>query len=54
MNEPQYCPFSCLSLGVDTHESDPISDFKVTTECYRQIGSIISTIEKPTLFVMEG
>jgi hypothetical protein len=42
------------SAGVDTHEHDPISNFGLTTEGYRQIGKIISTIRKPTLFVLEG
>jgi len=43
-----------VSLGVDTHEGDPISEFKVTTDGYKNIGEIITRIHKPTLFVMEG
>lgn len=43
-----------FSLGVDTHEGDPISDFRLTTDGYKNIGEIIAKINKPTLFVMEG
>lgn len=43
-----------FSLGVDTHEGDPISEFKLTTDGYKNIGEIIARISKPTLFVMEG
>lgn len=42
------------SLGVDTHEHDPISNFKITTPCYRRIGESIRSIARPTLFVLEG
>ncbi|EJD03548.1 Arginase/deacetylase [Fomitiporia mediterranea MF3/22] len=43
-----------VSLGVDTHEEDPISDFKISTEGYLEIGRIISSVKKPELFVLEG
>lgn len=46
--------FLLISLGVDTHIDDPISDFKVTTSGYLRIGGIIASIDRPTLFVMEG
>jgi len=49
--DPKYL---IVSLGVDTHIEDPISDFKVTTTCYSRIGKMIANIQKPTLFVMEG
>ncbi|GJJ13978.1 hypothetical protein Clacol_008235 [Clathrus columnatus] len=43
-----------FSLGVDTFKDDPISDFKLTLDGYYRIGEAISTVLKPTLFVMEG
>jgi acetoin utilization deacetylase AcuC-like enzyme len=43
-----------VSLGVDTFEKDPISRFKLTTEAYPEMGSMIATLKLPTLFVMEG
>jgi len=43
-----------VSLGVDTYSDDPISDFKLTTTCYTQIGRMIGALHKPTLFLMEG
>jgi len=43
-----------VSLGVDTYEHDPITDFKVTTGGYIRIGEMIASLKKPTLFVMEG
>jgi len=46
--------FLLVSLGVDTHIDDPISDFKVTTSGYLRIGSTIASVGRPTLFVMEG
>ena len=42
------------SLGVDTHAEDPICEFNLSTEGYIQIGRIISTTRRPTLFVLEG
>jgi len=43
-----------VSLGVDTFEKDPISQFKLKTEDYPKIGARIAKIGRPTLFVMEG
>ena len=43
-----------VSLGVDTFEKDPISQFKLKTEDYPKIGALIKAIGKPTLFVQEG
>ncbi|PAV22577.1 acetylpolyamine aminohydrolase [Pyrrhoderma noxium] len=43
-----------VSLGVDTHAEDPICEFNLSTEGYIQIGRIISTTRRPTLFVLEG
>ncbi|EIN14286.1 Arginase/deacetylase [Punctularia strigosozonata HHB-11173 SS5] len=46
--------FVIVSLGVDTHEHDPICKFNITTPCYRRIGESIRSIARPTLFVLEG
>ncbi len=43
-----------VSLGVDTFEKDPISQFKLKSEDYFVIGETIARLGKPTLFVMEG
>jgi acetoin utilization deacetylase AcuC-like enzyme len=43
-----------VSLGVDTFEKDPISQFKLTSEDYPKIGRRIAKLGLPTLFVMEG
>lgn len=43
-----------ISLGVDTFEKDPISQFKLKSEDYLQIGARIANLDLPTLFVMEG
>ncbi|KAL5476528.1 hypothetical protein ACEPAI_3385 [Sanghuangporus weigelae] len=43
-----------VSLGPDTHAGDPICEFNISTEGYTEIGIIISTDKRPTLFVLEG
>ena len=43
-----------VSLGVDTFENDPISQFKLKSDDYFTIGETIAALGKPTLFVMEG
>lgn len=43
-----------ISLGVDTFEKDPISQFKLTSEDYPDMGRRIANLGLPTLFVMEG
>lgn len=43
-----------ISLGVDTYEKDPISQFKLRSEHYPLIGERIARLGLPTLFVMEG
>lgn len=43
-----------VSLGVDTFEKDPISQFKLTSPDYPKIGRRIAALGLPTLFVMEG
>lgn len=43
-----------VSLGVDTYKSDPISSFKLDSADYTRLGERVATLERPTLFVMEG
>jgi acetoin utilization deacetylase AcuC-like enzyme len=43
-----------VPLGVDTHEADPISRFRLQSPDYLRIGARIANLELPTLFVMEG
>ncbi|MBI1622772.1 histone deacetylase family protein [Aquamicrobium zhengzhouense] len=43
-----------VSLGVDTFERDPISQFKLVSDDYPKIGREIARLRLPTLFVMEG
>ena len=46
--------FLLISLGVDTFEKDPISFFKLKSNDYFDVGKIISSLNLPTLFIMEG
>ena len=41
-------------MGVDTFQNDPISFFKLKSNDYFDVGRIISSLNLPTLFVMEG
>jgi acetoin utilization deacetylase AcuC-like enzyme len=43
-----------VSLGVDTYEHDPISQFRLTRDDYPRMGEAIAEVGRPTLFVMEG
>lgn len=43
-----------VSLGVDTFEHDPISQFRLKTDDYLQVGRRIAGLGLPSLFVMEG
>ncbi len=43
-----------VSLGVDTFEADPISQFRLKSPDYVDIGARIAQLRRPTLFVMEG
>lgn len=43
-----------VGLGVDTYKEDPISLFKLDTDHYPEIGHKISSLNIPSLFVMEG
>jgi acetoin utilization deacetylase AcuC-like enzyme len=46
--------FLIISLGLDTHESDPIADFKLTTEYYQKMARTLQQLNLPTLVVLEG
>ncbi len=43
-----------VSLGVDTYEHDPISQFRLTSADFPSLGRALATLRRPTLFVMEG
>ena len=43
-----------VSLGVDTFEHDPISQFRLRSDDYLRIGERIAALARPTLFVFEG
>ncbi len=43
-----------ISLGADTYEGDPISNFALTSPDFLRIGERIARLGRPTLFVMEG
>jgi len=43
-----------VSLGVDTYEHDPISQFRLRADDFARIGERIAALRCPTLFVMEG
>ncbi|TPX58068.1 hypothetical protein PhCBS80983_g03378 [Powellomyces hirtus] len=43
-----------VSLGVDTFVNDPIGAFFLTTPVYTEIGRLLGSLQRPTLFVMEG
>jgi acetoin utilization deacetylase AcuC-like enzyme len=43
-----------VSLGVDTFKEDPISQFKLDSPDYLEVGRRIANLGLPTLFVMEG
>ena len=43
-----------VSLGVDTFKDDPISQFKLDSPDYLEMGRRIARMGRPTLFVMEG
>ncbi len=43
-----------VSLGVDTYKSDPISFFVLESDDFKTYGRAIASLNRPTLFVMEG
>jgi len=43
-----------VPLGVDTHHSDPISQFRFETEDFGRMGQAIAALKRPTVVTMEG
>ncbi len=43
-----------VSLGLDTYEEDPISNFKLTPAYYGKMAKAISALNVPTLIIQEG
>jgi acetoin utilization deacetylase AcuC-like enzyme len=43
-----------VSLGVDTYEHDPISQFRLGTGDFTRLGARLARLGRPTLFVLEG
>jgi len=43
-----------VSLGTDTHKDDPISQFRLETSHFGDIGKRLRQLARPTLIVMEG
>lgn len=43
-----------VPVGYDTHEADPIGDFKLTTAYYERMSRKIMELGLPTVFVQEG
>ena len=43
-----------VSLGVDTHELDPLGDFRVTTESYETHGRLVAALGRPLVTLQEG
>ena len=49
--EPQYL---VVSYGADTHVSDPIGGFRLSTAYFTQMGRLIQSLTVPTMIVQEG
>lgn len=43
-----------VPLGLDTHQSDPIGGFELTTKYYTEMAKTINSLKLPTLIVQEG
>lgn len=43
-----------VCFGADTHQSDPIGGFKLTTEYFTQMALTIAALQLPTVIVQEG
>jgi acetoin utilization deacetylase AcuC-like enzyme len=43
-----------VSLGVDTHERDPIGSFRLDTESYGALGARVAGLGRPLLILQEG
>jgi acetoin utilization deacetylase AcuC-like enzyme len=46
--------FLVVSLGLDTHETDPIGGFRLTTEYFTEMARTIASLDLPTVIVQEG
>lgn len=46
--------FVVLSLGLDTHQEDPLANFSLTTDFYAAMAQRIARLKLPTLIVLEG
>jgi acetoin utilization deacetylase AcuC-like enzyme len=46
--------YLALSAGMDTFDGDPLGTFKVTREGFNKIGQKISSLNLPTVIIMEG
>ncbi len=49
--QPEYL---LVSAGFDTHESDPIGSFGLTTPFYQDLGKSIKNLDLPVLVIQEG
>jgi acetoin utilization deacetylase AcuC-like enzyme len=43
-----------VSLGVDTYEQDPIGDFSITTDAYKEHGAMVAALGRPLVILQEG
>jgi acetoin utilization deacetylase AcuC-like enzyme len=43
-----------VSLGIDTHEHDPIGSFRLGTESYGPLGARVAALGRPLLILQEG
>ncbi|MBC8412667.1 histone deacetylase, partial [bacterium] len=43
-----------ISAGFDSYRLDPITNLSLEQETYREIGNIISTLQKPAFAILEG
>lgn len=43
-----------ISLGLDTYERDPISQFKLTSDDFSSLGAALGSITQPCVIVFEG
>ncbi|MDN3552880.1 histone deacetylase family protein [Halomonas almeriensis] len=48
------CELLIVSLGVDAFEDDPISEFKLTSDDFSEMGRRLAAMGVPTTFLMEG
>ncbi len=46
--------FLIVAYGADTHESDPIGGFKLSTPYFQKMGNRLKSLHLPTLIVQEG